>query len=251
MALTTRPVLHPLLCRLRRHSPLTAEEGEALLGLPVTVAPLHAGTYLLSEGDTIDISYVLLSGTALRHKGTSSGARQILAVQFAGDMLSFDTRLLARADHNIQLCSDADVACVSREALDALAEAVPAIGRALLREMLIDVAIAREWILNVGRRNAQQRIAHLLCEIVLRQPEGQAHAAKIDCSLTQEQLADATGLTPVHVNRTLQHMRSAGLVETQRQKVAILDWTGLSQAGDFNAGYLNIAAGRALKRRSA
>jgi hypothetical protein len=111
---------------------------------------------------------------------------------------------------------------------------------AMWLDTLIDGAIYREWIANVGRRDARSRTAHILCEFALRQESaGLANRSKYDLPLTQEQIADAVGLTPVHVNRTLKALEASGLIERQRRSVTIADWEALSRAGDFDPCYLH------------
>ena len=101
----------------------------------------------------------------------------------------------------------------------------------------------REWVVNVGRRNARSRIAHLLCELVLRmRTAGLCNDTTCRFPLTQEQLADATGLTSVHTNRTLMNLRQAGLIELRPSRLTVLDWHGLAEVGDFNERYLHQAA---------
>ena len=107
----------------------------------------------------------------------------------------------------------------------------------------MDGSVFREWILNVGQRDARQRIAHLLCELALRQEEaGLCEGPDYEWPMTQEQIGDATGLTSVHVNRTVQRMRIDGLISTSKQHVTITDWPSLQKAGDFSRGYLHQAA---------
>jgi CRP-like cAMP-binding protein len=124
-----------------------------------------------------------------------------------------------------------------------------AVGRALWIDTLIDASIFREWVVNVGRRDSRARVAHLLCEFSLRlQAAGMAENHRYELPMTQEQLADATGLTPVHVNRVLKALEREGLIERASSKsVLIGDWQRLTTAGDFNRSYLHLDA---LRRRT-
>lgn len=236
-----RPALTSMLERLQCRATFTKVEQEALLAVPVQVTAMDAGKYLVREGEPTDGCCVLLSGSAFRHKRTRNGSRQILAVHFTGDLLSFNIGLLAVADHSIQTLSRVDVGFVSSQVLVDIVDAFPNIARALWREELVQASVAREWIINVGQRDARERIAHLVCELALRQGiEAMPAVCSIDWPLTQEQVGDATGLTSVHVNRMLQGMRAAGLISMEGRSVRIHDWAGLQAVGDFNRTYLHL-----------
>jgi CRP-like cAMP-binding protein len=116
----------------------------------------------------------------------------------------------------------------------------PALRLAVWIETLIDASIFREWVVNVGRRDSRARLAHLLCELALRLDwNGADKGGGFDFPLTQEQLADATGLTAVHTNRTLQSLRRDGLIQLTGGNLQVLDWEGLREAGDFEELYLH------------
>ena len=120
-------------------------------------------------------------------------------------------------------------------------DAHPRVTQALLWEQLVTVAIQRQWTLCLGRLSAFERVAHLLCELFLRL-RGVGLAANGACELpvTQIDLSDATGLTPVHVNRTLQELRGAGLVRLGDKKLVIPDLRALQDAAQFNPNYLHL-----------
>ena len=132
------------------------------------------------------------------------------------------------------------LARIPHDALRSAAEEYPALARALWRDTLIDISVAREWLLSVGRRDARQRVAHIMCEMAVRtEAAGLREGSKYLWPLTQEELGDAAGLTAVHVNRTVQRLRREGLVGVSYGEVRIVDWPGLQAAGDFRAGYLH------------
>lgn len=240
------PALAPMLQKLQRRSTFTSQECDALLELPFRLMHMEAGAYLLREGDIPKNCCVLLSGMAYRHKLAKDGSRQILSIHFAGDLLGLDQGLLELADHNVQSLSRVDVGFTPYQAILDLGLAFPNIARALSRATFVDASISREWIVNVGRRNARQRIAHLICELVVLQDDGgSGKSRRIEWLLTQEQLGDATGLTPVHVNRTLQELRAAGLIRSDRHALTILDWTALQDVGGFTRSYLHLPMARA------
>jgi CRP-like cAMP-binding protein len=133
------------------------------------------------------------------------------------------------------------VGFITHEALREICTRYPRIGAALWRETLIDAAIFREWVMNVGQREAYQRMAHVLCELLVRlRAVGLAEDHACDLPITQSEFADAMGITTVHVNRVLQQMRADGLIETKGTQVKIPDWDRLKQAGEFDPAYLHL-----------
>lgn len=236
-------VLAPMLDKLTRRSPLGPAETNAILALQYRLADVDPGTYLVREGNKVKNCCLLLWGFVYQSKITGSGSRQIVSIHLRGDLVDLQNTLIEDADHNVQALTHAQVAYIPCQAILNLTEAYPAIGRALWLDTLVDASMAREWILNIGQRNARQRIAHLLCELALcQEAAGICKAPDYELPMTQEQIGDATGLTSVHVNRTLGTLRADGLISTDGRKVTIKDWSGLRSAGDFSKGYLHQPA---------
>jgi CRP-like cAMP-binding protein len=242
--------------RLQALAPLDDADKAAILALPHTLRTMKAHDYIVREGDEVPNSCLLRSGFATRHKVLANGARQIVSVHMTGDMVNLQNSLLKTADHSVQALTDAEVAFIPGKAIVALATARPAVAIAMWLDTLIDGAVFREWIANVGRRDAKARTAHVLCEFALRQERaGLATRSKYDLPMTQEQLGDALGLTAVHVNRTLKALEAARLIARDRRTVTISDWNGLRKAADFDPSYLflelsaEIAATRAEAAR--
>ncbi|MEA3040549.1 MAG: hypothetical protein QOC65_38 [Sphingomonadales bacterium] len=230
--------------RLETRSALDEEDRMALRALPFTYRTIDAATYLVREGEKPEICTLLLSGFVYRHKVTGGGDRQILSLHMAGEFLDLQNSFLGVADHNVQALTRAEVAGVPVPDLQALASKRPRIARAMWIDTLIDAAIFREWIVNVGRRNSITRIAHLLCEFALRLREaelGDEHGYNLP--MTQEQIADATGLTPVHVNRVLKELGRQQLIDREKRAVKIVDWERLRHVGDFSSRYLHFEKG--------
>lgn len=242
---------HPLellVSRLGTLSPLDKADRAAILDLPHSLRTVRPHEYIIREGEEAEHSCLLLSGFLMRHKIVLNGARQIVSIHMTGDMANLQNSLLKRADHSVQALTDAELAFIPGTAIVALAAGRPAVAMAMWLDTLIDGAIFREWIANVGRRDARSRTAHVLCEFALRQEKaGLASRSRYDLPLTQEQLADALGLTSVHVNRTLKALEAAGLIARQRRSVTIADWEALRKAGDFDPSYLyfDVADGSA------
>ena len=203
--MSTHEGVERILRRLESRAPLDREDCEAVRALPFSYRSLDPATYMVREGDAPEYCTLLLSGFAYRHKVTGGGERQILSVHMAGEFLDLQNSFLGVADHNVQALTRCEVAAVPVAALQELAETRPLVGRAMWIDTLVDAAVYREWIVNVGRRNALSRLSRLLCEFALRlDAAGLADNDRgYQLPMTQEQLADATGLTSVHVNRVL------------------------------------------------
>lgn len=233
--------LTPLADKLGRSCSLSDDDVEAFLALPHHFMTVEAGGYLIREGESAAHCCGMLSGFVYRHRMTRRGARQILAVHLRGDMVELNATL-DYADHSVQALTRIELVHFAMSDIQELIEDHPAIGRAFHRETMVDVSVAREWIVNLGRRNARERIAHLFCELALRQEAaGLCVSPNFNWHMTQEQIADATGLTSVHVNRTVQRMRADGLISGGRSAVTVTDWPGLQAAGDFTSAYLHQA----------
>jgi len=193
------------------------------LELPFTERTYEAPGYLVREGATrLEQCSFIRSGYAFRQKLTVDGNRQIVGICLPGDFVDLQHIFLDRADHSVQVLTRAQTADVDRTALQRLAEHRPNLNKALWIDTLIEASIHREWILNVGRRDARQRIANLLCEFALRMKQaGIDPEAGCELPMTQEQLGDAVGLTSVHVNRMLKTLEKDGLVQREKRHLTI------------------------------
>ena len=239
----TEPVaaLAPLLRKIESWMFLNEEDRDALLALPHALKTIEASHFIVREGDKPTHCCLIVSGLAYRHKVVATGARQILSIHMRGDIVDLQNSLLGTADHNVQALTQARVAFIPREAVMKLAFDRPAIGQALWYDTLVDGSIFREWIANVGRRDARTRIAHLLCEFALRlEAAGLGNHIEWELPMTQEQIADCTGLTPVHVNRMFKNLGSDGLISRTKRSVTINDWKALAETGDFESSYLHL-----------
>jgi CRP-like cAMP-binding protein len=238
--------LQLLVGRIATHRPLSSDDRAAILDLPYKLRKLEAQSYVLREGDRPDRCAVLLSGYAFRHKLTGEGARQILSIHIPGEALDFQNMFLAESDHNVQMLTRGLVAEIPREPLEELVLSNENVGRAIHVFSLVEASIFREWTLNIGRRDARSRIAHLLCEFAYRlTARGVNPDGLYELPMTQEQLADATGLTSVHVNRVLQALQREGLIERNRRMVQFVSWERMRDVADFNPRYLHMREGGA------
>jgi CRP-like cAMP-binding protein len=159
-----------------------------------------------------------------------------------GEAVDLQNSLLGTADHSVQMLSAGTIAMIPREEIQRIAFERPAVGKAMWLDTLVDGSIFREWIANIGRRDARTRIAHLLCELSLRlKVAGLGQQTGYEMPLTQEQIADATGLTPVHVNRSIKSLEADKLIERSNPRsITIGDWRKLADFGDFNSHYLHL-----------
>lgn len=241
MSPTSEHLLTPMLRKLQLWNPLSPCDEAAVLALPFTVRSLTPGQYIVWDGDKPQYSCLLLSGFAYRHKIAGNGGRQIMSIHMKGDIVDLQNSLLGVADHNVQMLTAGEIAVIPIEAVRALAFDHPGIGMAMWYETLVEGSIFREWIINVGRRDARTRIAHLLCEFALRLEVAElGEPSHYILPMTQEQLADAVALTPVHVNRTLKQLEADGLISRTQRLISIGDWTKLAKEGDFQPRYLHL-----------
>lgn len=229
--------------KLERLAKLDEADHRALSALSFSVRVARTGQYLVREREVATTCCILLTGYACRHKTTSDGGRQIVSFHIPGDILDLQHLLFSLADHNLQTITEATYAVVPAAELRSVVKARPAIAEALWRDSLIDASVFREWVLNVGRRDAKARIAHMLCEFAARREiAGLGSPERFELPMTQEQIADATGLTPVHVNRTLAVLAAEGLIARDKRQVEIADWGKMRKAADFDPIYLHAAA---------
>ncbi|HEX8626282.1 MAG TPA: Crp/Fnr family transcriptional regulator [Allosphingosinicella sp.] len=230
--------------RLETRVRLDADDRAAIHALPVQNRTMEPAAYMVREGEKVEHCILLLTGFAYRHKITGDGQRQIMSIHLPGEFLDLQNSLLGVADHNVQALTRCEVASVPVAALRKLYEDRPRVGQAMWIDTLVDAAIFREWIVNVGRRDSISRLSHLLCEIALRlEAAGLAEDRRYELPMTQEQLADCTGLTPVHVNRVLKELGRLGLINRDKRSVEIVEWDRLQHIGDFNTRYLHLEAG--------
>src|SRR3954467_15110967 len=220
---------------------LDQADRQAILALPFTLRKVQAGQFLVWDGDKPQHTCLLISGFAYRHKIAGNGGRQIVSIHMKGDIVDLQNSLLGIADHNVQMLTAGEVAMIPVEQVRELAFRHPQVGMAMWYETLVEGSIFREWVLNIGRRDARTRIAHLLCEFALRLEVADLGQHTVyELPITQEQLADAVALTSVHVNRTLMKLQQDGLITRTKRIISIVDWKALVKVADFEPRYLHL-----------
>lgn len=239
---TNSSTLEPLVEKLAYRTELDADDRTAILALPFTLRTMERGQFIVRERELATHSCVMLSGYSVRSKLVATGERQIIAIQMKGEVVDLQNSLLKVADHSVQMLTAGNVAMIPREDVIRLTLDRPKIGHAMWIDTLVDASIFREWITNVGRRDARTRLAHLLCEFAVRlRLAGLGEGANYELPMTQEQLADSTGLTSVHVNRTMKALEKEGLIDRSSPRgIRIGDWRRLAKVGDFDTNYLHL-----------
>jgi CRP-like cAMP-binding protein len=220
---------------------LSAEERQALQDLPVQVMVLRADQDIVRIGDSPSQSCLLLEGFTCVYKLTAEGKRQIMALHVPGDIPDLQSLHLKVMDNSVATMTPCTVGFIQHEDLCRVCDRYPRITAALWRETLVDASIFREWLLNVGRREAYNRMAHLLCELLVRlKAVGLVEDHTFNLPITQGELTDAIGTSNVHVNRVLQELRANGLIRTTGTRVHIPNWDRLKEAGEFDPLYLHL-----------
>lgn len=244
---------NPLIERFEMFVTLTAEEREAVAAMCLTRRMARAQDTLVREGSRPDRICLIVSGAAFRYRYLANGRRQIFGYLLPGDLCDTQFVILNECDHNVGLLCDSEVAIISLDMLMSTMVRYPKIERALLMMALVDAAMLREWLLNVGQRDACQKLAHFFCELSARyhslglRDEQRGFAIP----LTQSELADTMGLTVVHVNRVLQRFRREGLLCWSRRHVDIIDYPQLEHLAGFDPSYLRLHQNRVEPRMCA
>ena len=229
-----------LLLKLRIRDQVGEREEGVLRSAVAEVETFRAGKTIIRAGETLSRSALLIEGLVARYKDLSEGQRQIMEVHVPGDFVDLHGFLLKRLDHDIGAITAATIGFVPHDRLARITEEEPHLTRMLWLSTLMDASIQRERILSVGRRPALARIAHLLCELCIRfDIIGMAEEMSYALPFTQADLADATGLTSVHVNRMLRELREQKLLTFRGGRVVIHDWERLKDVAEFDPIYLH------------
>lgn len=229
------------LAKLRARDDVTAEEERVLRSLIGETREVAAKSTLIRAGQRVTTSTLLLEGLMCRYKDLNDGQRQISELHVAGDFVDLHSFTLKRLDHNIMALTACKIAVVPHERLRVLSQDHPHLTRLYWFTTNMDAAVHREWELSLGRRSAIARIAHLLSETHVRLGlVGLTDGLEFRLPLTQVDLAECVGLTPVHVNRTLKLLREDGVADMQRGRVRILDLDRLHAIAEFNPAYLYL-----------
>ncbi len=230
-----------LVRRLERIGRLSVAERHAVEQLPTKLQTLRPRQDIVREGEKPEHTCLIVEGWAFRYKLLSAGRRQILSFHVPGDMPDLHSLHIDTMDHSLAALTEATIAFIPHESLFDVTKRFPGLAAILWRETLIDAAIFRQWITSTGQRDGVGRMAHLLCELYCKL-EAMGLAAEHRCTLpiTQTELGDALGLSSVHTNRVLQHLRAHKIIALRMRALTITSWDGLAQAAEFNPAYLQL-----------
>ncbi|MCF4125685.1 Crp/Fnr family transcriptional regulator [Methylobacterium sp. SyP6R] len=234
--------MNPLIRKLERFTRLS-DADKSLLQQAATARIVNYDTHqdIIAEGEEPTDVNLILGGWVCRYKQLADGGRQIMSFLLPGDLCDLNIFLLRRMDHALGTLTPVAVAKISRDLLQTMLNADPRLTRALWWEVLVTAAIHREWLVNIGRRTALERVAHLLCEVYFRQQAvGRAKDGRCELPITQVELADALGLSAVHVNRTLRELRLSGLIDWRDKVLAIPNIDALTGVARFAPDYLHL-----------
>lgn len=234
--------IEPLIRMLGRYMPLDAEDRAALLALETgPVCTRDARTDIAREGENPTVIRLLVSGWACRYKDLPDGRRQIVGFFLPGDFCDLNIYILSELDHSIGALTPVRYYELSPGHFQEVIDARPHLTRALLWHEMVTSGIQREWLLSIGQRSPLERLAHLFVELYYRlNAVGLAHGSGYDFPITQHHLAEANGLSLVHLNRTLQEMRREGLIELGDRQLRIVDLEHLKRIAMFNSNYLHF-----------
>ena len=243
--MTTDPsTMLPFLRTLEARSVLSEPERQAILALPFVPRQVRPNHDFVRQDQRVAHSCFVLDGVVGSFKQDAPGDRQIVSIFIDGDMVDLHSVVVPEAMSYLQALTPTTILNVPHEALRDLARQYPNLAEAFWRHCVVDAGILMEWVINVGRRDARQRMAHFFCELGSRATRGQpGDGMIIPYPITQFQLSDILSLTTVHINRTLQGLRQSGLLQSVERSIErILDWEGLAAAGDFDPQYLHLCS---------
>lgn len=229
-----------LLKRLRAIADMAEDDVNAVKSLPIAVRHVREQHYVVRDRERPTQCCLLIEGYAVRSKTTRQGRRQILSIHIAGDIPDVQSLHLNVMDHDLITITPATLGYIPHTAIRELHRSRPRVAEIFWRESLIDGAMFRQWIVNIGQRPAPSRMAHLVLELKRRLAViGPVAPDSFQLPMTQDQLGDALGLTPVHVNRTIKLLREGGLMDFQRHTVKILNEAKLVELAEFDDLYLH------------
>jgi CRP-like cAMP-binding protein len=233
-------MLNAFVQKLKGFAALSETDTQMLMDACVSSRDLLPRYDLLREGDRPISVFVMIEGWACRYKTLPDGRRQITAFLMPGDFCDMHVAMLDEMDHNIATLTKARVATISLDDIETLIEARPELGRAFWRAHLVDQSVLREWIVGMGQRSSLESLSHLLCELCVRsQSIGLGVEGRYALPISQIALADALGLTPVHVNRIINQLRQAGIMESHHRLLIIKDLKELRSVANFDEHYLH------------
>lgn len=201
-----------------------------------------AGDMMMWEGDWPVSLFFIQDGWAARTKNLPDGRRALTGLYLPGDLCDPAFLCGAQACHPVEALTQLCAVALPIRAFHGRLEADPKLARAMFAEVANRISMQEEWLFNLGRKTAIERISHLFCELTVRlERVGRVAHESFDLPLTQSQIADCMGLTPIHVNRVLQDMRAQRLIELHDRRLRIENFERLAQTAHFNPAYLGVS----------
>jgi CRP-like cAMP-binding protein len=229
-----------LITRLRTTSALDDEDVQAIQSLPIVVKHYQQDQLIVRDGDRPAECCLISQGFCVRSKTTSNGRRQILSIHIAGEIPDLQSLHLHVLDHDLVTLTECTLAFISHVSLREITRRRPNLAEIFWRDTLVDAAMFRDWIVNVGQRPALSRLAHIIVELRERMKViGQVQGARFQMPLTQEQIGEAMGVTSVHANRIVKQLRDDNVLEFHRGSVRVFDEQKLLELADFDDLYLH------------
>jgi CRP-like cAMP-binding protein len=244
MAFPQNATLEGFIKRLTSRSALSEQELLALHSLRGHVVTLSPHTDLVRQGQHVEYASLVVKGLVGRFGQNKDGGRQITCFHIPGDMADLSSLVSPQATWGLTTLANTTILRLAHRDLRGAAATLPGIAEAFWRDCVADGSMLSEWLVNVGRRNATSRLAHLFCEMGIRYElagEGDRHCYRLPA--TQTDLGDATGLTAIHINRTLRSLRDLLILTLRAQTVTVLDWAKLAVIGDFDDAYMELKGG--------
>jgi CRP-like cAMP-binding protein len=237
-----RDLFEPLLRRLRLTADISEQDEQAICSLPLRLKEMPAGQVVTRTGDKPSVCCLVVDGFVQRSKVVAESHRQILSFHQPGDIPDLQSLFLPVLDHEIITLGECKLGFISHGPLRELIRNSPKIAEVLWRDTLIDAAIFREWICNVGQRSAVSRFAHLVLEIYTRLATiGRVDGLSFEFPATQVIFAEAIGTSLVHMNRVVQELRKEGLLDFERGWITIHDMERFRSLADFDPLYLHLS----------
>lgn len=239
LQITGGPVFDPLIRKLERFTRLEDDDRRSIRSLPFTLRSFQRNDYVFRDGDPARHCYLVIDGVACGRKITNEGARQITSLCITGDIINPHNLYMGTVDFSACPLGQVTVAAIQSDKLNEIARNRPNVSLALWLNSLADASVSREWLLSLGRRNAMEGIAHFFCELAIRSEiAGISNRDSFEMPLTLSEIGDVTGLTPVHVSRTLTLLRTMDVISKIDSKFRISHWSRLSKIALFNEDYL-------------
>ncbi|MCJ2011781.1 Crp/Fnr family transcriptional regulator [Methylobacterium sp. J-076] len=232
---------NPLIMKLEYGTRLNDKDRAVLQQLTRRTRRIVRHADISSEGERPENVHLVMEGFACRYKILAGGRRQIVAFLVPGDFCDLHVAILGKMDHSIGTGWGCTIVDIPRSTIEDLTAQQPRITRALWWATLVDEGTLREWLVNMGQREADRQMAHLICELLVRlRVVGMVSDNSFEFPITQADLADALGITSVHANRVLQDLRTQGLVEWKNKRLRIPNEEQLVEFAEFDPNYLHL-----------